>query len=119
MERASERRCERGERDSAERDLLLPCSPCSLSRPLLHRCPACSSGKSRFKRFSGNVPSGNPNSGAALKARLADLSGGSPRTARAAPGVGVDKGDSGALVGGLAAAVAVAAGLYAFLNASF
>jgi len=65
------------------------------------------------------VPSGNPNSGAALKARLADLSGGSPRTARAAPGVGVDKGDSGALVGGLAAAVAVAAGLYAFLNASF
>jgi hypothetical protein len=65
------------------------------------------------------VPRGNPNSGAALKARLAELSGGGPRAARAAPGVGVEKGDSSALVAGGAAIVAIAAGLYAYLNASF
>lgn len=82
-------------------------------------CPACSSGKNRFKAFSGAVPKGNPNTGAALKARLADLSGGGPRVARAAEGAGVDKGDTTALVAGVVGVAAIAAGLYAYLNAAF
>ena len=65
------------------------------------------------------MPRGNPNSGAALKARLSELSGGGPRAARAAEGAGVEKADSGALVGGAVGIAAVAAGLYAYLNASF
>ena len=72
-------------------------------------CPACSSGKNRFKAFSGAVPKG----------RLADLSGGGPRVARAAEGAGVDKGDTTALVAGVVGVAAIAAGLYAYLNAAF
>eukprot|EP00873_Tetraselmis_striata_P034756 jgi/Tetstr1/455020/TSEL_041877.t1 len=74
-----------------------------------YQCPQCSSGKKRFKKYTGPVGGKVDNSRRAVAQRYQSIQ----------TGEGVDEGDSKALVIGAVAILAFAGGLYAFLNSQY
>ena len=86
------------------------------------KCPVCSAPKRRFSAYSGAAGKGvnDLKTRKDRKAKLQGGSGGGGKEAgnRRASGEGVDSGDAGKLVAAVVGAVAIAAALYAVLNAS-
>uniref|UniRef100_A0A7S1T1Z9 Rubredoxin-like domain-containing protein n=1 Tax=Tetraselmis chuii TaxID=63592 RepID=A0A7S1T1Z9_9CHLO len=74
-----------------------------------YQCPQCSSGKKRFKKYSGAVGKKVDNSRRAVAQRYQDIQ----------TGEGIDESDSKVLIAGAVGIAVFAAALYTFLNSQY